>query len=251
MIDSEEGYLFTNDYEYLLNRTDIVPGNKDEQKHLSSTTVFVMELRQRIDSYFNLVIRNVRDRVPKTIGHFLVKKCQDKIQFHLYSEINKNTMMSDILGEHPAITEERDKLKKNLGILKHATKVLQRDPDITNVLTLDDKLERDLREEHKDIRKQAPPSSNRNHRQDTDSMQAKPGGGDFRQPGSQGEYERVKKESINPHMMRAQQQPRNQPLPQAQPGNQPLSQAPPGPKPGGKPGLKPGSGPAFGNLFGD
>ena len=74
IIDSEEGYLFTNDYDYLLNRTDIVPGNKDEKKHLSSTTVFVMELRQRIDAYFNLVIRNVRDRVPKTIGNFLVKK---------------------------------------------------------------------------------------------------------------------------------------------------------------------------------
>jgi hypothetical protein len=67
IIDSEEGYLFTNDYEYLLNRTDIVPGNKEEKKHLSSTTVFVMELRQRIDSYFSLVIRNIRDRVPKTI----------------------------------------------------------------------------------------------------------------------------------------------------------------------------------------
>lgn len=112
IIDSEEGYLFTNDYDYLLNRTDIVPGNKDERKQLSSTTVFVMELRQRIDAYFNLVIRNVRDRVPKAIGYFLVKKVQDKIQFHLYSEINRNTKMSEVLGEHPAITQERNDLTK-------------------------------------------------------------------------------------------------------------------------------------------
>ena len=74
IVDSEEGYLFTNDYEYLLKRTDIVPAAKDKKEHLSSTTLFVMELRQRIDAYFNLVIRNVRDRVPKTIGFFLVKK---------------------------------------------------------------------------------------------------------------------------------------------------------------------------------
>jgi hypothetical protein len=134
IIDSEEGYLFTNDYEYLLNRTDIVPGNKEEKKHLSSTTVFVMELRQRIDSYFSLVIRNIRDRVPKTIGHFLVKKCQDKIQFHLYSEINRNSKLNDVLGEHPAITQERDEMTKVSATLKHATKVLQRDPDITNVI---------------------------------------------------------------------------------------------------------------------
>lgn len=194
-----------------------------------------MELRQRIDSYFNLVIRNVRDRVPKTIGHFLVKKCQDKIQFHLYSEINKNTTMSEILGEHPAITEERDELKRNLSILKHATKVLQRDPDITNVLTLDDKLERDLREEHKDSRKQM--SSSRSNRQDSDTLSVKSGGSDFLPPGSQGEYDRVKRESINPHAMRAQKQPGNQPLAQAQSSS--------------KGGVKSGGNSGFGNLFGD
>mmetsp|Transcript_18978 Transcript_18978/g.21809 ORF Transcript_18978/g.21809 Transcript_18978/m.21809 type:complete len:531 (-) Transcript_18978:27-1619(-) len=151
IIDSEEGYLFTNDYDYLVNRTDIVPGSREEKKNLSSTTVFVNELRQRIDSYFSLVVRNVRDRVPKCIGHFLVKKVQDKIQFNLYSEMNKNTRMSDVLGEHPAITEERNNLTRTLEVLKNATKVLQRDPDITNVITLDDKLEKDLREESKEI----------------------------------------------------------------------------------------------------
>ena len=162
VMDSEEGYLFTNDYEYLLKRTDIVPEGKDDRRNLSSTTVFVMELRQRIDAYFNLVVRNVRDRIPKAIGHFLVKKVQDKIQFNLYSEMNKNVRMSDALGEHPGITEERNRLSKTLDILKNATKVLQRDPDIANVITLDDSLERDLKEEMKEssgIRKQ-PSASN-------------------------------------------------------------------------------------------
>lgn len=191
IIDSEEGYLFTNDYDYLMNRTDIVPGAKEEKKHLSSTTVFVMELRQRIDAYFNLVIRNVRDRVPKTIGHFLVKKCQEKIQFSLYTEINKNSKLAEVLGEHPAITEERNKLAETLRVLKNATKVLQRDPDITNVLTLDDKLERDLREE----RKEGPPSSRGAH----PSMAKQPSAaseGEFKPPG--GDFERVKRETMNP-----------------------------------------------------
>lgn len=213
IIDSEEGYLFTNDYEYLLNRTDIVPGNKDERKQLSSTTVFVMELRQRIDSYFNLVIRNVRDRVPKAIGYFLVKKVQDKIQFHLYSEINKNTKMSEVLGEHPAITQERNDLSRTCDILKNAAKVLQRDPDITNVITLDEKLERDLREENKEMMmgKQTSHSSTGSRRPgppDLDGTPSSRGGAqEFMPPGSDGDrYNRVERESINPHMMRAQQQ---------------------------------------------
>ena len=33
----------------------------------------VSELRSRIDEYFNLVMRGIRDSVPKMIGYFLVK----------------------------------------------------------------------------------------------------------------------------------------------------------------------------------
>jgi dynamin 1-like protein len=219
VIDSEEGYLFTNDYEYLMNRTDIVPAANDEKKqHLSSTTVFVMELRQRIDSYFSLVIRNVRDRVPKTIGNFLVKKVQDKIQFHLYSEINKNSKMSEVLGEHPAITQERDDLSRTSEILKHATKVLQRDPDITNVLSLDDKLEKDLREDSNQqalVKKASHTSSSSRRHHDETSQSNKSSSNDFNPPGGNGEpYDRSKRESMNPHMQRAQQQQQQQQMQQ-------------------------------------
>ncbi len=46
--------------------------------------------------------------------------------------------MADVLGEHPAITEERNSLKHKLEILKHSSKVLMRDPEITSVIDLDD-----------------------------------------------------------------------------------------------------------------
>jgi len=31
------------------------------------------EMRKRIDAYYNIVLRNVRDFIPKAIGYFLVK----------------------------------------------------------------------------------------------------------------------------------------------------------------------------------
>mmetsp|Transcript_33774 Transcript_33774/g.38909 ORF Transcript_33774/g.38909 Transcript_33774/m.38909 type:complete len:186 (+) Transcript_33774:1738-2295(+) len=74
--------------------------------------------------------------------------------------------MSEVLGEHPAITEERNNLTKTLEILKHATKVLQRDPDITNVIALDDKLERDLREESKEASASRPQTASSSIRDD-------------------------------------------------------------------------------------
>lgn len=33
-----------------------------------------MEMRKRIDAYFAIVLRNVKDAIPKAIGFFLVKK---------------------------------------------------------------------------------------------------------------------------------------------------------------------------------
>jgi len=58
-----------------------------------------MELRARIDAYFGIVVRNVRDSVPKAIGYFLVRSVQDKMQYFLYSEIMKNVEILDSLGE--------------------------------------------------------------------------------------------------------------------------------------------------------
>jgi dynamin 1-like protein len=47
--------------------------------------LFVKEIRARIDAYFKLVVRNVRDAIPKTIGYFLVKSSQERLQFELYA----------------------------------------------------------------------------------------------------------------------------------------------------------------------
>lgn len=39
----------------------------------TSANLFVREIRARIDAYFKIVVRNVRDSIPKAIGYFLVK----------------------------------------------------------------------------------------------------------------------------------------------------------------------------------
>jgi hypothetical protein len=61
--------------------------------------LFVDEMRSRIDAYFFIVLRNIRDSVPKIIGHFLVKACQEKLQYNLYNEINKNEQLLNTVGE--------------------------------------------------------------------------------------------------------------------------------------------------------
>jgi len=93
--------------------------------------VFVKEIRSRIDSYFKIVLRNVRDTVPKQVGYFLVKMSQEKLQFELYQKVNANQQLVDMLGEPKTVTERRVTLNGIIKIMDKSLKILQRDPEIT------------------------------------------------------------------------------------------------------------------------
>lgn len=77
----------------------------------------MQQLRDRIDSYFALVLRNVKDSIPKAVGFFLVRKSQDKLQMELYNQVNSNKALSNTLGEPASITEKREFLSTRLRLL--------------------------------------------------------------------------------------------------------------------------------------
>ena len=100
-----------------------------QNRNRQGTQGFVSELRVRIDDYFALVLRNVKDSIPKVIGYFLVRKSQDSLQFELYNQVNTNPALTKSLGEPQRITERRNALTAVLNTLKNSLKVLQRDPE--------------------------------------------------------------------------------------------------------------------------
>ena len=111
--------------------------------------IFVNELRARLDCYFRIVVRNVRDTVPRLIGHFLVRAVQNKMQIELFKRLN--TMFETVnrsMGEPLAIIQERKALTAQLATLRDAERVLTRDPEITNMIsTSDDELLIELKQE--------------------------------------------------------------------------------------------------------
>lgn len=100
------------------------------QPHMGKgANAYVQEMRKRVDEYFTIVLRNVKDSIPKAIGCFLVKKSQDVLQFELYNQVNSNPHLAQALGEPTRITERRNALTAVLTTLKNSLKVLQRDPE--------------------------------------------------------------------------------------------------------------------------
>jgi len=94
---------------------------------------FVQEIRRRLDAYFAITVRNVRDSIPKAIGFYLVRAVQDKLQFELLNALNQPDKLSELLGEPPHIMEERRTLARQLQVLQRASAVLTRDPTLAAI----------------------------------------------------------------------------------------------------------------------
>mmetsp|Transcript_35812 Transcript_35812/g.41776 ORF Transcript_35812/g.41776 Transcript_35812/m.41776 type:complete len:789 (+) Transcript_35812:42-2408(+) len=156
IVDAEQGYLFTNDMDYITNRTNVVP--KENTQTFDPEKILIMELRNRIDSYFAIVLRNVRDSVPKAVGHFLVRATQDNLQFSLYNHINKSKTLMDLLSEPQNVAVERETLQKTLDVLGKAARLLKKDPDFASAFgsAVREKEEEEERKETKPQKKAEP-----------------------------------------------------------------------------------------------
>merc|ERR1719502_2574338 len=111
----------------------MVRGQTQEKKGQRYSGPFVNDIRHRLDSYFDVMIRNVRDLVPKAIGFYLVRAVVDKLQFELLNSLNDDNKINELLGEPPHIMEERKQLNQQRQTLQKAHGVLTRDPALAAI----------------------------------------------------------------------------------------------------------------------
>ena len=163
IVDMEINYLFTNDYEYLNNFTTFIPKqhkqlqinnnnskngkdvqNKDKdnindfkpQSQIDAKNIFIKEIRSRIEAYFKLIVRNLRDSIPKIMGNYLVKEIEENMQLKLYNKLYNAREMTDLLSEPESIAERRKELNDMIKVMKNAQKIIRRDPDLMTVMQI-------------------------------------------------------------------------------------------------------------------
>jgi GTP-binding protein EngB required for normal cell division len=137
ILESEINYLFTNDFDYIANYSTVqstedelkVPGKPGATVQMDSKSVFINEIRSRIESYFKLIVRNLRDSIPKTIGYNLLRSIQDNMQIKLYNELYKANDLIRSLDEPEGIVRQREELTRQIKVMKDAQKVIKRDPE--------------------------------------------------------------------------------------------------------------------------
>jgi replication fork clamp-binding protein CrfC len=90
--------------------------NKSDSR-LTMETIMIQNL---IQSYFEIVKKNIADLVPKTIMAFLVNESKNIAQRELVSEIYKQGNLDELMVEDPVISQTRDQRKKEIKALRSA-----------------------------------------------------------------------------------------------------------------------------------
>ena len=84
-----------------------------------------------IQSYYNVVRKNLQDTIPKSIMHFLVNYTKENIQNRLVSELYKEDMFNELMEEDEQIAKDRLKCKTALDALRKASSALSEIRDTT------------------------------------------------------------------------------------------------------------------------
>lgn len=81
-----------------------------------------------LQSYYNIVRKNVEDFVPKAIMHFLVNHTKRELHNFLITTLYREELFGDILREPDEITTKRRQIRENLRVLQQAYKTLDEIP---------------------------------------------------------------------------------------------------------------------------
>jgi len=81
-------------------------------------------IKHLLVSYFDIVRKNIKDTVPKSIMHFLVNFSKDHIQNELVACLYKEELFEHLLEESNVIAQRRKQCKEMMDTLRKAHDIL-------------------------------------------------------------------------------------------------------------------------------
>jgi len=93
--------------------------------HSNDDVSFQIELIELLlVSYFKIVRKNIKDRIPKTIMFFMVNASKEKIQNELVKSLYKEDLFGTLLEESDDIAQRREQLRETIEVLSAAQRIL-------------------------------------------------------------------------------------------------------------------------------
>jgi len=108
-----------------LQGLDRVPNRIKPSASPNDKETFETELiKYLLTSYFDVVRKNVKDTVPKSIMHFLVNKSKEMMQNELVSSLYRDDLFEELLQESSLVQQRREQCKSMMDILRKAHEIL-------------------------------------------------------------------------------------------------------------------------------
>jgi hypothetical protein len=101
-----------------------VDQNVDPKKQL------ILEMRSKIDEYFRIALRGLKDLIPKIIGNFYIRWFQNSMQMEVTQFLNHSQEWRALVEEPEYLVEDRRLKVNSLEVLRNAVKVIKKDPDL-------------------------------------------------------------------------------------------------------------------------
>lgn len=101
---------------------------KPSENHSEQESLEIAITKLLLQSYYNIVRKNVEDFVPKAIMHFLVNHTKRELHNFLITTLYREELFGDILREPDEITTKRRQIRENLRVLQQAYKTLDEIP---------------------------------------------------------------------------------------------------------------------------
>ena len=118
IVNMENSYFFTNDEEYVKNHNNIKNNND-----------YIDTIKSRINTYFNIVVKELRNCIPKIIGSFLMKEIEDNLQIILQNKIYSSNEIVNLFIESESLLQRRKELTDIINIMKSAQNIIWNNPD--------------------------------------------------------------------------------------------------------------------------
>lgn len=84
--------------------------------------------RVLVDSYFDIVRKNLQDAVPKALMHFMVNNVRRGLQQHLIRTMYREELLEELMAEREDVAARRSRCQDEIRLLQSAIKMLENVP---------------------------------------------------------------------------------------------------------------------------
>lgn len=86
-------------------------------------------VKQLIDYFYSIIVRNLREYIPKSTGHFYIKSIKENVRFYLLSEMTEDENFEDYLQENPEVSKRRNFYLNLMKVMKNCEKQMLHDEE--------------------------------------------------------------------------------------------------------------------------